>query len=539
MTLLHELLDVSADRGPARIAVRYQGREWSYADFRQRTLRCAQHLQSMGIARGDRVVVHLPNRPEVLEVFFACSRLGAICVPASSVLKPRQLIHILIDSGARVLITGGSALPQFADELDQCSTLAAVLYVDSTLPDEEGAGRLKPMPFYDLGSGDAAVVPSPAIDNDVAALLYTSGSSGRPKGVMVTHRNLVSGAKSVSEYLGNREDDRLLAALPLSFDYGFSQVTTAFRVGACAVLTNYSMPAALLNEVYREAITGLAGVPTIWTHLAAIGWPEAPPPTLRYITNSGGALTEKVVNTLAARLPRTRIFRMYGLTEAFRSTYLDPAELKSRPGSIGKAVPNQEVMVLKPDGTRCAPGEVGELVHRGSFVALGYWNAPELTAKRFRPLPSTLPGQAQAETVVWSGDLARTDDEGFLYFVDRADQQIKTSGVRVSPTEVEEVVGEVEGVVEGIAVGVPDERLGQRIVVAVVVGADSQASGLRDRIVARCADQLPVYMQPSALYLVKGIPRTPNGKPDRAALVAQLAEASPMEVPTGVRAIAC
>jgi acyl-CoA synthetase (AMP-forming)/AMP-acid ligase II len=246
-----------------------------------------------------------------------------------------------------------------------------------------------------------------------------------------------------------------------------------------------------------------------------------------------------VVHTLAARLPRTRIFRMYGLTEAFRSTYLDPAELKNRPGSIGKAVPNQEVMVLKPDGTRCLPGEVGELVHRGSFVALGYWNAPELTAKRFRPLPSTLPGQVQAETAVWSGDLAKMDEEGFLYFVDRADQQIKTSGVRVSPTEVEEVVGEVEGVVEGIAVGVPDERLGQRIVVAVVAGGDFQAADLRDRIVARCADQLPVYMQPTALYLVRSIPRTPNGKPDRTALIAQLAATSPLEVPNGVRAIAC
>jgi acyl-CoA ligase (AMP-forming) (exosortase A-associated) len=537
VTLLHDLLDAAARRTPGSCALRYQGRELTYAQLRESSLRCARGLQAQGIRRGDRVVVHLPNRPEIVEVFLACSRIGAVCVPSNALLKPRQLMHILVDCGARLLVTGGSVLPMLAAELDGCPTLEAVFYVDRTLEDQVATQRLKPQPFTNLGIHEELTAASPAIDIDVAALLYTSGSSGRPKGVIITHRNLVSGAQSVASYLDNRPTDRILAALPLSFDYGFSQVTTAFHVGACAVLTNYSLPAALLNEVYRERITGLAGVPTMWTHIAAASWPEEPPPDLRYVTNSGGALGERTVNLLASHLPRTRIFRMYGLTEAFRSTYLDPAELLNRPGSIGKAVPNQEVMVLRPDGTPCLPGEVGELVHRGSFVSLGYWNAPELTAQRFRPLPPRLAGQTLGELAVWSGDLVRMDEDGFLYFMDRADQQLKTSGVRVSPTEIEEIAAEVEGVIEAVAVGLPDERLGQRIVLAIVAAGRCDENLVVERVLGHCAKELPAFMQPAAVVLLPSVARTPNGKPDRAGLAAQLATLTPTEPPPRLRAV--
>src|SRR5690606_1031648 len=314
-----------------------------------------------------------------------------------------------------------------------------------------------------------------------AALLYTSGSTGRPKGVVLSHRNLVSGAHIVSGYLQNTRSDRILAALPLSFDYGLSQVTTALAVGACAVLTTYVLPAALVQEVVRERITGLAGVPTMWMNLSALEWPPEATQRLRYITNSGGALAAAVIERLRRRLPNTKIFCMYGLTEAFRSTYLDPDELSQRMGSIGKAIPGQEIIVVRPDGSQCEPEEVGELVHRGSLVTLGYWNDPELTARRFRPLRRTPAQVPHVDIAVWSGDLVKTDAEGYLYFVGREDHMIKSSGYRISPSDIEEIVLEVPGVLEAAVVGVPDETLGQRIAVAVVP-SDVSAQDIGERI---------------------------------------------------------
>jgi acyl-CoA synthetase (AMP-forming)/AMP-acid ligase II len=332
---------------------------------------------------------------------------------------------------------------------------------------------------------------------------------------------------SVSHYQRNTAADRILAALPLSFDYGFSQVTVAFAVGACAVLANFALPAALLQEAQTERITGLAGAPTMWMHLAAMEWPAAVARNLRYVTNSGGAMPAAVLARLRAALPTTQVYCMYGLTEAFRSTYLDPAELDRRPGSIGKAIPGQEVFVLRPDGSECAAGEVGELVHRGSLVTLGYWNDPIKTALRFRPLPPKLPQIPRSEWAVWSGDLARKDAEGYLYFVSRGDHLIKSSGYRISPTEVEEAVAEVPGVVESAAVGLADESLGQRVAVAIVAAAGSAAGELAEAVRQHCRVQLPSYMVPAEIHVLDSLPRNVNGKCDRGVLAVQLAELAP------------
>jgi acyl-CoA ligase (AMP-forming) (exosortase A-associated) len=363
-------------------------------------------------------------------------------------------------------------------------------------------------------SGETEAPAHRRIDADMAAILYTSGSTGAPKGVVLSHRNLVAGAHSVASYLGIGPADRLLAVLPLSFDYGLSQLNIAFLRGATAVLMNYLFPKDIVEMVAKEGITGLAAVPPLWNQLARLAWPA--PGTLRLITNSGGAMPVPTVEALRAALPRTDIFLMYGLTEAFRSTYLPPAELARRPDSIGRAIPNAEVMVVRPDGSPCPPGEPGELVHRGALVALGYWNDPARTAQRFRPAPGQDPALPVTELAVWSGDTVRQDEDGYLYFVGRSDDMIKVSGYRISPTEIEAVLYETGLVGEAAAFGVEHPLLGQAIaVVAVSIGTDDAAAGVAE-LLKECRRRLPAYMVPAHIALRSdSLPRNPNGKIDR------------------------
>jgi acyl-CoA ligase (AMP-forming) (exosortase A-associated) len=358
------------------------------------------------------------------------------------------------------------------------------------------------------------------VDTDMAAILYTSGSTGKPKGVVLSHRNMVTGAKSVASYLENRPSDRILAVLPFSFDYGFSQLSTSFVAGACCVLMDYLLPRDVLRAVERKSITGLAAVPPLWVQLAALAWPDSVRKHLRYITNSGGAMPGATVAALRAALPDTKVFLMYGLTEAFRSTYLPPDQVEHRPDSIGKAIPNAEILVVREDGSRCAPGEPGELVHRGSLVSLGYWNDRQKTAERFRPAPGQDPGLVLTELAVWSGDTVRTDEEGYIYFIGRRDEIIKTSGYRVSPTEIEEIVYATGLVAEAAAFGVPHAILGQAIVLAAVAknGAGSGDQALLDLLKVR----LPTFMLPAHVTWRDSLPRNPNGKIDRKRLSLEL-----------------
>jgi acyl-CoA ligase (AMP-forming) (exosortase A-associated) len=487
----------------------------TYAELFERSRKLAGGLAGAGVERGDRVVVHLQNRIEFVELAMACSWLGAIFVPANSQLKLRQLQYLIQDCSARALVVSQSVYPGPDDPMQAAEGVRTLIVCD-------GGARTPAANAIAYETLFDAQIPAAAATTptDPAAILYTSGSTGRPKGVVVSHRNLVAGAHCVAGYIGNVADDRLLAALPLSFDYGFSQVTTALSVGACAVITQFSTPAALIGEIGSEGITGLAGVPMMWVHLGEQEWPKGVGESLRYITNSGGALPLATLMKLRAKVTRARIFCMYGLTEAFRSTYLPPELLATKAGSIGKAIPGQEVLVLRADGTRCAAGEIGELVHRGSLVTLGYWNNPEATQRRFKPLPAEITG-GQHEIAVYSGDLVRIDEGGFLWFIGRNDELIKTSGHRVSPTEVEEVALEAAGVVEALAVGVTDRLLGQRIVLALVMRAgtgDADVEALRQHL----RRQLPPFMVPAQLCRLAAIPRSPNGKQDRAATLREL-----------------
>jgi acyl-CoA ligase (AMP-forming) (exosortase A-associated) len=516
--LVHDFIFTSAARTPQAPALAYGSQRLDYAALAEAVRAAAQALGVRRRAPGERVAVFLEKRIENVAALFGAALAGCVFVPVNPLLKPEQVAHILADCNVRVLVTSNERLTALAPALAGCPDLRAVLATglkgEHVLPagvelaDWEGALRdaaaLAP---------DALDRPPRRIDADVAAILYTSGSTGKPKGVVLSHRNMVAGAQSVASYLGITPQDRLLAVLPLSFDYGLSQLTCAFLAGASIVLMNHLFARDIVSAVQNEGITGLAAVPPLWAQLARLPWPAGCP--LRYITNSGGAMPGATLAALRTALPDVQVFLMYGLTEAFRSTYLPPSEVGRRPDSIGRAIPNAEVMVVRPDGTPCEVNEPGELVHRGALVSLGYWNDPAKTAERFKPVPGHDPALPLTEMAVWSGDTVRRDAEGYLYFVGRTDDLIKVSGYRISPTEVEELVYATGLVEEAVAFGVPHPELGQAVVLlAVAPEGTSQAMLLKE-----CQRRMPAYMVPAHIALrSEAFPRNPNGKIDRPTL---------------------
>ena len=518
---MHQLVEDSARSVGDSPALTYKNDTLTYAQLWESVLATARGLRGLGLARGDRVGVFLEKRLETVQTLFGTSAAGGAFVPVNPLLRPPQVAYVLRDCGVRVLVTSADRLDLLRDELSACEQLAHVVVVDAkgAVHASEGAGytvrRWEDLPV----AGRAPVV---GIDLDVAAVLYTSGSTGRPKGVVLSHRNLVVGAESVSQYLQHTADDVILSVLPLSFDAGLSQLTTGFRVGAHVVLMNYLLPADVPRMCARHGVTALTCVPPLWIQIADLSWPEEATRSLRYFANTGGRMPKTVLDRLRSVFPQASPYLMYGLTEAFRSTYLDPTEIDRRPDSIGRAIPNAEILVLRPDGTPCDPAEEGELVHRGALVALGYWGDPERTAERFRPLPDPLGTWRVPETVVWSGDTVVADEDGFLYFVGRTDEMIKTSGYRVSPAEVEEVAYDTGLLRDAVALGVPDARLGQHI---LLVASPPDGSGIDpDELIAAMRRRLPAYMVPQSVVVRDQLPRSPNGKFDRALLRAELAQ---------------
>jgi acyl-CoA ligase (AMP-forming) (exosortase A-associated) len=516
--LLFQLVADSARRMPHARALTHGADSLTYSALQTGISAFAAALVGLGLRRAERVGIYLDKRFETVVTAFGAAAAGGVFVPLNPLLKSEQVEYILRDCNVRVLVTSAERLPLLKDALPRCPDLRHVVVTGHAAPDAE------PAAVETLRWGEVMAAPERAghrvIDTDMAAILYTSGSTGKPKGVVLSHRNMVMGAKSVAQYLENHADDTLLAALPLSFDAGFSQLTTAFHVGARVVLINYLLPRDVLNALVAEKVTGLTAVPPLWIQLAQLKWPGTIAWHLRYIANTGGRMPLETLKALRAMLPKAKPYLMYGLTEAFRSTYLPPEEADRRPDSIGKAIPNAEVLVLREDGTRCAPNEPGELVHRGALVGMGYWNDPEKTAERYKPLPHREAGLVIPEIAVFSGDTVRMDEEGFLYFVGRRDEMIKTSGYRVSPTEVEEVLYGTQLVGEVAALGVPHPVLGQAIVVVATPKPGAALAG--ERLLAECRDHLPAYMVPAKIEVRDGpLPRNPNGKIDRKALAAE------------------
>jgi acyl-CoA ligase (AMP-forming) (exosortase A-associated) len=514
--LLPQLIDASAQRAPESAALTAGRNTWSYAQLSQLQHQFANGLASLALPASERVAVFLEKRLETVVASFGTAAFGGTFVPVNPLLKAEQVGFILRDCDVRVLVTSPDRLRLVADELTRCPSVHTVV-VTGTLPEgDPGLGRwtgrcVSWAEFLSAAPGRQ----HGRIDTDMLAILYTSGSTGRPKGVVLSHRNMVAGAKSVASYLGNRADDVLLAALPLSFDAGFSQLTTGFHAGARVVLINYLMPMDVLKALEREAVTGLTAVPPLYIQLAQMEWPAAIDKTLRYFANTGGRMPRETLNALRARVPSAKPFLMYGLTEAFRSTYLPPEEVDRRPDSIGKAIPNAEILVLREDGSECAADEPGELVHRGALVGQGYWGDAEKTAERYKLLPGRPAGLQLPEYAVFSGDNVRRDAEGFLYFIGRRDEMIKTSGYRVSPTEVEEILYATRLVGECAAFGVEHPSLGQTIRV-IATRADGAPTLDATTLLAECRQRMPAYMVPSQIDIVDGpLPRNPNGKIDR------------------------
>lgn len=512
-TQIHHLVEETAKTHGDAAALTYKDVTVTYSELWREVASAGSALKSLGICRGDRVAVYLDKRIETVAALFGTSAGDGVFVPVNPLLRPRQVGYIVRDCGARVLVTSPERLALLHQELQECKSVEHVVVVGQP-PSAEPDCRYTVSSWPAAGEDEAAAAR--AIDADMAAILYTSGSTGQPKGVVLSHRNLIAGGESVSHYLGNNPDDVILSALPFSFDAGFSQLTTAFSVGAHVVLLNYALPADVVRLCARHGVTGLTGVPPLWIQIADQRWPEEAASHLRYFANTGGKMPKATLDKLRSLFPGAAPYLMYGLTEAFRSTYLDPAEVERRPGSIGKAIPNAEILVVRPDGSVCDPGEEGELVHRGALVAMGYWNDPERTAQRFRPAPARESGLCADEIAVWSGDTAVRDEDGFLYFVGRNDEMIKTSGYRVSPTEIEEAAYDTGLVTDAVAFGVEDMKLGQHVV--LVVSPASGATVDVDSLLARMRQALPLYMLPQRVEVRLEIPRSPNGKFDRALL---------------------
>jgi amino acid adenylation domain-containing protein len=483
------------------IAVVERGRETGYAVLRTRSAAIATALVAAGLRLGDRVAVLLENGADAVAAFFGVLAAGGIAVVVNGELRPRQMAQMVEDAGATLLVTSAT-------------------FPADRMPLFDASRRLLPVETI-VAAGDFE--PVRRAGTDAAQIIYTSGSTGRPKGVTVSHANLRAAMHAVTSYLGITPADRIAGILPFSFVYGMSQVLCAVGTGAALVIERSPLATQLVSELRTQRVTVLAAVPPLWTQLLAVPTFRASLPDLRIVTNAGGRLPVAVVRAVRQAQPQAELFLMYGLTEALRCTYLPPEEVDRRPDSIGRAIPGAVILILRENLTPCAPGEVGELVHCGPTVTLGYWNDAEATARVFRPNPHPAHGAPDTERVVFTGDLAWRDDEGFLYYVGRRDRMIKTLGYRVSPDEVGEVIYGSGEVADCLVVGEEDEVRGQRIVAQIVLAA----GGSLNRLKRHCGVELPRYMQPARFEVRDSLPRLPSGKHDLAGVAAAALMAQP------------
>ena len=503
--LLHQLFEQSARQTPDKVALVVESKRWSYAQIDRLATQLAAQLQQRGVQRGDRVATFLDNGAEAVVSLYAALKCGAVIMPVNPLTKKDKLAYLLNDSRASALIAHAPLQSEFAHALAHNGSVHTCLVVGGDAATWSDPRRL---PYPPDAAETAALIAPASIDQDLAGIIYTSGSTGDPKGVMLTHLNMVSAARSISGYLGLQADDVVVCALPLAFDYGLYQVLMSFQVGATLVLErSFSFPVQVLETMMRERVTVFPGVPTMFSLLMNMKTlRDYPLPALRKITNTAAALSEEHIRRLRGLFPQARLYSMYGLTECKRVTYLDPDQLDIRPTSVGRGMPNEEVWLVDEAGRRLPNGSTGELVIRGSNVMRGYWEKPEETAQRLKP------GPIAGEMLLHSGDLFRTDAEGYLYFVARKDDIIKSRGEKVSPREVENVLYGMPGVLEAAVVGVPDDLLGEAVKAFVTLKPDWQPRPSERDVIRYCLSKLESFMAPKQVVFVDELPKTDTGK---------------------------
>jgi amino acid adenylation domain-containing protein len=511
--LLHETLENSARSHPDKVALVCGTSRYTFSQLDEWSSRLACLLRSRGVARGDRVATFLDNGVEAVVGIYAALKCGAVFMPVNPLTRKDKLAYMLNDARASVLIAHDILAAEFCDALQQNSSVHTCIVAGSDASADEAVAGMgdralryqQAMDAFGPASRLEAVYPE-TIDQDLASIIYTSGSTGDPKGVMLTHLNMLSADRSISTYLGLRHDDIIICVLPLAFDYGLYQILMGVLVGATVVLeTSFAFPVKVLETMVRERVTVFPGVPTVFSMLMNLKTlPGYDLSTLRSITNTAAALSEEHIRQLRQLFPHAQLFSMYGLTECKRVTYLPPAQLDIRPTSVGRGMPNEEVWLVDENGQRLPYGSTGELVIRGSNVMRGYWEKPEATRERLRPGP--MPG----EMVLYSGDLFRTDAQGYLYFVARKDDIIKSRGEKVSPREVENVLYSLDGVLEAAVIGVEDAMLGQAVKAFIVLKADR--SYTEREVIKYCLSRLESFMAPKHVQFVESLPKTNTGK---------------------------
>ena len=511
MLLVHDFLEQSAKRTPEKTALVHGTQRFSYAEIDAMANRLANALSDRGVTRGDRVVLFLPNNVELVVGIFAVLKANAVFVVVNSSTKPDKLSQLIENCRATAMIARDGEADVAVEIMDRSRSLKFAIL--SGKNSAEAAKRHPKLIGYDAVQSEYAPhrPPRQCIDRDLACLIYTSGSSGTPKGVMSAHGNVVFAASSIITYLENVPDDVVICALPLSFDYGLYQLLMTFKFGGTLVLERaFTYPAQFLKKIEEEKVTGFPGVPTIFAILLQMDLEPYDLGHLRYITNTAAALPPSHIQQLRASFPQATVYSMYGLTETKRTLYLPPDQLDQRPGSVGIAIPGTEVWLVDENGRRLGPNAVGELVIRGGHVMRGYWEAPEATAERFRPGP--VPG----ETVCYSGDLFWMDEGGYLQFVGRKDDIIKSRGEKVAPKEIENVLYGLPGVVEAAVIGVPDAILGQAIK-AIVVTRDAELT--ENDVLHHCRANLEDFMIPEYVEFRDALPKTTSGKIRKTAIV--------------------
>ncbi len=490
------LLWNTAQRVPDRVAIVERDVSVSYSQLVARAGRIARELRDGGVKPGDRVAIFLDRGLDAAAAFFGATACGAVAINVNETLRPRQVEHIVSHSGSAAIISSRDLLDRQPRALETDVRICTV----------------------ELITGDAAFEPVSRVVSDYAQIIYTSGSTGLPKGVTLTHANLWAGVRSVSSYVKITEDDRLASLLPFSFDYGFNQLLCAVGAGARIVIERSSLPQQIIATLREQEVSVLACVPPLWLQLLGVAsFRDEPLPKLRAMTNTGGKVPTDAVRKLRTANPHAELFLMYGLTEAFRATYLPPHLADTHPDSIGRAIPGSEIYVLREDGTPCDIDEPGELVQRGSTVAAGYWNDPETTARVFRPNPLKAIGSPENERVVFSGDMVRRDADNLLYYVGRRDRLIKSLGFRVSPDEITDVIYASGHVLEAVVGTIPDEARGELIVAYIVLNEGATL----DAVTRFCRAELPRYLQPGKIEARRELPRTSSGKFDLRAAQAQ------------------